>query len=64
MLSGLSKIFRRDDTRGIDGDKPRDPYLDVLKEIQSPRAAQRASLRERASQAITSAGWRVGKRGG
>jgi hypothetical protein len=53
MLSGLSKIFSHRDTRGIDGDKPRDGYMDVLRQIQRPQVARRAPLIRRAAEAFS-----------
>jgi hypothetical protein len=61
MFDGLSKIFRRSDARGIDGSKPRDAYMDVLREIQSPKPA-RAPLSKRAAQVVARLRW--GGRGG
>ena len=40
MLTKWLKRFRVSDSRGIDGNKPRDAYLDVLKAIQSPQPAR------------------------
>ena len=57
MLRGLAKIFRIRDTRGIDGDKPRDGYMDVLREIQRPQPRRRAPLTERAVRALSRVRW-------
>lgn len=43
MLTKISRLFARRDFE-LDGNKPRDPYLDVLKEIQSPSRAPRRPL--------------------
>jgi hypothetical protein len=56
MLTGLSKIFRRSNDRDIDGEKPRDAYLDVLKEIQSAKPT-RARLKNRAVRMIFALKW-------
>ena len=36
ILRSFRALFRPPDARGIDGKRPRDAYLDVLKDIQSP----------------------------
>jgi hypothetical protein len=43
MLTKISRLFPRPDF-GLDGNKPRDPYLDVLKEIQAPSRVPRRSV--------------------
>ena len=45
MLRALAKFFSRDEST-FDAAKPRDPYLDVLRQLQSdaiPKAAPRAN---------------------
>ena len=49
MLDRLGKIFRRSDECGVDGDKSRDAYMDVLKQMQRPQAPRRLPLLERAA---------------
>jgi hypothetical protein len=43
MLTRISRLFARPDFE-LDGNKPRDPYLDVLKEIQAPSQVPRRPL--------------------
>lgn len=46
MLRKVRTLFSSYDRSGYDGDRPRDPYMDVLREMQSPVKPRRSSLRE------------------
>jgi len=46
MLRKVGSRFSKQGESGIDGDRPRDAYMDVLKQMQAPTKVRRSRLRD------------------